>query len=125
MHGPVAMRPSLALPQLFRLPMVCPDIACTSLLVAQGLSDLSDLPSNTPDLLSAPTATTPAFIAVSLAFTVIFFLLFTLTAFRGKMGKMGNLLDKPSIQRTTAWIGLLGFLIGKRMSVAFPMIFDS
>ena len=43
----------------------------------------------------------------------------------GKMGKMGNLLDKPSIQRTTAWIGLLGFLIGKRMFVAFPMIFDS
>ena len=75
--------------------------------------DLSVLPSSAPDLLSAPTATTPAFIAVSLAFTVIFFILFTLTSFRGKMGKFGNALDKPGVQRATAWIGLLGFLIGQ------------
>lgn len=74
--------------------------------------DLSVLPSSAPDLLSAPTATTPVFIAVSLAFTVIFFVLFTLTSFRGKIGKLGNALERPGVQRATAWIGLLGFLIG-------------
>ena len=73
--------------------------------------DLSVLPDNAPDLLSAPTATTPAFIAVSLGFTIIFFVLFVMTTFRHKMGKAGNVLDKPAVQRTTAWIGLLGFLI--------------
>ncbi|RPD82584.1 hypothetical protein L226DRAFT_607687 [Lentinus tigrinus ALCF2SS1-7] len=86
-------------------------VTCTPPTVSPTY-DLSVLPSNAPDLLSAPTATTPAFIAVSLAFTIIFFFLFTMTSFRGKMGKFGNVFDKPAIQRTTAWIGLLGFLIG-------------
>ena len=75
--------------------------------------DLSVLPGSAPDLLSAPTATTPGFIAVSIAFTFLFFLLFTLTAFRTKMGKAGAFFDKPLIQRSTAWIGLFGFMIGK------------
>ncbi|KAJ3522092.1 hypothetical protein NM688_g8925 [Phlebia brevispora] len=74
--------------------------------------DLSFLPSNAPDLLSAPTATTPAFIAVSLAFSVIFFFLFTFTALRSKLGKMGPWFDRPMVQRSTAWIGLFGFMIG-------------
>ena len=29
------------------------------------------------------------------------------------MGKFGNVFDKPAIQRATAWIGLLGFIIGQ------------
>ncbi|CDO71534.1 hypothetical protein BN946_scf184911.g4 [Trametes cinnabarina] len=86
-------------------------VACTAPTVSPTY-DLSVLPSNAPDLLSAPTATTPAFIAVSLAFSVLFFLLFTMTSFRGKMGKFGNSFDRPGVQRATAWIGLLGFLIG-------------
>ncbi|KAI0704859.1 hypothetical protein BC835DRAFT_1410191 [Cytidiella melzeri] len=74
--------------------------------------DLSVLPSNAPDLLNAPTATTPVFIAISLAFTMIFFMLFTMTALRSKLGKLGPFFDKPSVQRYTAWIGLFGFMIG-------------
>ncbi|KDQ63720.1 hypothetical protein JAAARDRAFT_29746 [Jaapia argillacea MUCL 33604] len=75
--------------------------------------DLSVLPKNTPDLLTAPTATTPAFIAVALAFATVFFLLFTLTSFRGKLpGKMSAVLDKPALHRFVAWIGLFGFMIG-------------
>ncbi|KAI0815206.1 hypothetical protein BC629DRAFT_850954 [Irpex lacteus] len=74
--------------------------------------DLTVLPNNAPDLLSAPTATTPVFIAISLALTIIFFFLFTLTAMRSKLGKMGPFFDKPSVQRYTAWIGLFGFMIG-------------
>ena len=81
--------------------------------ITHRIPDLTVLPSNSPDLLTAPTATTPAFIAVSLAFTIIFFTLFSLTAFRAKMGKFGNVFDRPGMQRATAWIGLLGFLIGK------------
>ncbi|KAI0662796.1 hypothetical protein C8Q70DRAFT_1149294 [Cubamyces menziesii] len=86
-------------------------VTCTPPTVSPKY-DLSVLPSNAPDLLSAPTATTPAFIAVSLAFTAVFFIMFTMTSFRGKMGKFGNGFDRPSVQRATAWIGLLGFLIG-------------
>ncbi|KAI0778154.1 hypothetical protein BD413DRAFT_507153 [Trametes elegans] len=86
-------------------------VTCTTPTVSPTY-DLSVLPGNAPDLLSAPTATTPAFIAVSLAFTILFFLLFAMTSFRGKMGKFGNTFDRPGVQRATAWIGLLGFLIG-------------
>ncbi|KAH9944409.1 uncharacterized protein BXZ73DRAFT_39964 [Epithele typhae] len=86
-------------------------LTCTAPTVSPTY-DLSVLPKSAPDLLSAPTATTPVFIAISLAFTIIFFILFTLTTFRSKMGKAGNVFDKPAVQRATAWIGLLGFLIG-------------
>ncbi|KAL4243476.1 hypothetical protein ABKN59_001176 [Abortiporus biennis] len=85
--------------------------------------DLSALPGNTPDFLSAPTATTPAFIAVSIAFTLVFFFLFTFTAFRSKMGKAGAMFDKPMIQRLTAWIGLFGFIIGLTSFLVIRMWF--
>lgn len=82
------------------------------------LVDLSVLPSNTPGLLSAPTATTPVFMAISIAFTIIFFFLFTFTAMRSKLGaKFGALFDRPGVQRATAWIGLLGFMIGMSSSL--------
>ena len=71
------------------------------------------LPNDTSRWLSAPTATTPAFIAVALGFSSIFFILFTLIAFRAKLGpKLSAALDRPMIQRASAWIGLFGFLIG-------------
>ena len=75
--------------------------------------DLSVLPSSAPSVVTAPTTTTPAFIAVSLVFTTLFFILFTLTSFRTKLGtKLGAAMDKPGVHRATAWIGLLGFMIG-------------
>ncbi|KIP12002.1 hypothetical protein PHLGIDRAFT_17796 [Phlebiopsis gigantea 11061_1 CR5-6] len=75
--------------------------------------DLSVLPSSTPSVVNAPTTTTPAFIAVSLAFTIMFFILFTLTTARSKLGaKLGAAMDKPGVHRATAWIGLLGFMVG-------------
>ena len=84
----------------------------SSLLILSCL-DLSVLPSSAPSVVNAPTTTTPAFIAVSLAFTIIFFFLFTLTSARSKLGeKLGAAMDKPGVHRATAWIGLLGFMIG-------------
>jgi len=76
--------------------------------------DLSVLPDKAPKMvLSSPTASTPAFIAVALAFSVAFFVLFTLISFRHKLGeKISAALNKPLIQRLSAWIGFLGFLIG-------------
>lgn len=74
--------------------------------------DLSVLPSDVSRWLSAPTATTPAFIAISLGFSTIFFILFSLIAFRSKLGKLGPTLDKPMVQRVCAWIGIFGFMIG-------------
>jgi len=75
--------------------------------------DLSALPSDVSRWLSAPTATTPGFIAVSLGFSFIFFILFSMIAFRAKLGaKLSAVLDKPMVQRASAWIGLFGFMIG-------------
>ncbi|OBZ79151.1 hypothetical protein A0H81_01175 [Grifola frondosa] len=98
-------------------------VNCTAPTVSPKY-DLSVLPSNAPDLLSAPTATTPAFIAVSLAFAILFFILFTLTSFHEKMGKFGARLDKPVIHRLTAWIGFLGFMIGITSFLVLRMWFE-
>lgn len=86
--------------------------------------DLSALPSNAPDLLTAPTATTPAFIAISLGFSVVFFILFTFISLRTKLGaKLSAALDRPMVQRTSAWIGLLGFMIGLTAFLVIRMWF--
>ena len=78
--------------------------------------DLSVLPGDASRWLSAPTATTPAFIAIALGFSSIFFVLFSLIAFRAKLGaKLGAALDKPMVQRVCAWIGIFGFMIGTRL----------
>ncbi|KAG5648019.1 hypothetical protein DXG03_007053 [Asterophora parasitica] len=76
--------------------------------------DLSALPRNAPSLLlSPPSASTPAFIAIALGFSVSFFFTFSLISFRHKMGeRVSAALDKPLIQRVSAWIGFFGFLIG-------------
>jgi len=74
--------------------------------------DTSILPGNAPSMLSAPVAATPVFIGISIAFTMIFFFLYTFTAFRHRMGKFGAIYEKPGIQRATAWIGLIGFMTG-------------
>jgi len=98
-------------------------ITCT-LPVLNPTYDLSVLPGNAPNLLSAPTSTTPAFIAVSLAFSILFFLLFTLIAFRASLGaKLSGMLGKPFLQRASAWIGLLGFMIGLTSFLVIRMWF--
>jgi len=75
--------------------------------------DLSVLPSDLSRWLSAPTATTPSFIGVALVFSTIFFILFSMIAFRAKLGaKLSAALDRPMTQRVTAWIGIFGFMIG-------------
>ena len=91
------------------------DIVTTDLSVlSQGISS---------QLLSAPTATTPVFIAVSLTFTFMFFFLFTFTALRSKLGRLGPFFDKPMVQRSTAWIGLFGFMIGLTSFLVLRMWF--
>jgi len=86
-------------------------VNCTAPTVSPSY-DLSVLPSSAPDLLDAPTATTPVFIAISLALTVIFLFMFTFTAHRAYLGRAGAMFERPQIQRATAWIGFLGFIIG-------------
>jgi len=88
-------------------------INCTSPTISPTY-DLSALPENAPKLLlSAPTASAPAFISVALAFSLVFLVTFTLISFRHKMGeRLGASLDRPLIQRLSAWIGFFGFMIG-------------
>lgn len=77
--------------------------------------DLSVLPSNAPQLLlSAPSSAAPAFIGVALAFSLVFLITFTLISFRHKLpGKMSAGLDAPLLHQASAWIGVLGFMIGE------------
>ncbi|EPQ60788.1 hypothetical protein GLOTRDRAFT_68732 [Gloeophyllum trabeum ATCC 11539] len=99
------------------------EVTCT-VPTLSPVYDLSVLPDNAPDLLSAPTATTPAFIAVSLGFSILFFLLFSMTSFRHKLGpKMETALDRPTIQRLVAWVGLFGFMIGLTSFLVIRMWF--
>jgi hypothetical protein len=88
-------------------------INCTAPSVSPQY-DLSVLPGNAPHLLlSAPTASTPVFIAVAISFSIFFFLSFTLISLRHKMGsKVAGLLGNPMLQRLSAWVGFFGFLIG-------------
>jgi len=75
--------------------------------------ELSVLPQNASNLLSAPTASTPVFIAIAISFSILFFLSFTLISLRHKMPpKAEALLAKPMLQRLSAWVGFFGFLIG-------------
>ncbi|KAG1864166.1 hypothetical protein DFJ58DRAFT_772911 [Suillus subalutaceus] len=63
--------------------------------------------SNTPSsVISAPPEGAPAFIAISLVFSVIFFVMFTAISFRHLMGKAGAIWEKPMVQRVSAWIGI-------------------
>ncbi len=76
--------------------------------------DLSALPKNAPNLLTAPTATTPVFIAIAIALTIIFLIIFTLISLRANLGpKLSAMLDRPAFHRVSAWLGLLSFMIGK------------
>ncbi|KAF5390162.1 hypothetical protein D9757_002894 [Collybiopsis confluens] len=89
------------------------DINCTTPSLSP-VYDLSDLPSNAPQLtLSAPPSSSPAFIAVSLVISILFFFTFTMISLRHKMGeKLAGAMDKPAIQRISAWLGFFGFFIG-------------
>ncbi|KAL1737162.1 hypothetical protein EV714DRAFT_265974 [Schizophyllum commune] len=86
--------------------------------------DVSVLPNNAPTvLLSAPAATTPVFIGLSVAFSIVFFFTFTLISFQHKMGKAGGMFAKPLIQRLSAWIGFFGFMMGITAFVVVRMWF--
>jgi hypothetical protein len=84
---------------------------CTSPSVAPTY-DLSVIAGKAPALLTAPTAATPAFLALSLVFTLLFFMMFTMISLRHKLGKIGAAFEKPMMQRVSAWIGLFGFMMG-------------
>ncbi|KAH8102616.1 hypothetical protein BXZ70DRAFT_929237 [Cristinia sonorae] len=99
-------------------------VNCTQLNV-QPTYNISVLPSGTPDLLTAPVASTPIFIGVSLVFTLIFFFMFTFLSLRHKMGKAASnaRFESPGIQHATSWIGLIGFLMGSTSFLVTRMWF--
>jgi len=76
--------------------------------------DLSVLPGNAPTLLlSAPTGSPAAFVSIAVAFSIVFFVTFTMISLRHKLpGKVNAALEKPMLQRVSAWIGFFSFLIG-------------
>jgi len=87
-------------------------INCTSATLSP-IYDLSVLPDSAPGhLLYAPVASTATFIAVSIVFTILFFILFMLISFSHKMGKVKSTFQKPQFQRISAWIGVFGFVVG-------------
>jgi hypothetical protein len=89
------------------------DVNCTNASLSP-VYDLSVLPSNAPQLtLSAPPSSAPGSIAFALALSILFFFIFTTISLRHKMGgKVAALMEKPAIQRFSAWLGFFGFFIG-------------
>lgn len=86
--------------------------------------NMSVFTSNTPSsVLAAPPATTPGFLAVALAFTFIFFFMYTAISFRHLMGKAGGFWEKPVVQRVSAWIGIGSFLVGLASFLIIRMYF--
>jgi hypothetical protein len=77
-------------------------------------TDFSVLPGDAPSvLLTAPNASSAIFIAVAISFSILFLFSFTLISFRHKMNpKLAGILDKPIVQRLSAWVGMFGFMIG-------------
>ncbi|KAK0465144.1 uncharacterized protein EV420DRAFT_941197 [Desarmillaria tabescens] len=87
--------------------------------------DFSDLPADVPQILISSPPSAGAFVAVSLGFSSVFFLVYTVASFRHKMGeKMAATMDKPLIQRLTAWMGFIGFFIGFTTHMVVRMWFD-
>lgn len=87
-------------------------VTCTPSTVSPTY-DLSALPKNAPDLLTAPTATTPVFIAIAIALSGLFLIIFTMVSLRANLGpKLSAMLDRPTFHRVSAWLGLLSFMIG-------------
>jgi hypothetical protein len=104
-----------------------PDNAGSINCTAASLSptyDLSVLSSNALQLtLSAPPPSSPAFIAVALAFSILFFITFTLISLRHKMGgKFAATMERPAFQRFSAWIGFFGFFVGLTAFVILRML---
>ncbi|KAK2461890.1 hypothetical protein APHAL10511_006353 [Amanita phalloides] len=83
---------------------------CTSPSVSPSYN-LSVLPENAPALLLSPPApSTPVLIAIALSCSALFFITFTLTSLKHE--KVSAAMEKPLVQRMSAWIGVLGFMIG-------------
>ncbi|KIM85245.1 hypothetical protein PILCRDRAFT_354716 [Piloderma croceum F 1598] len=91
-------------------------VNCTATSISPQY-DTSVLPGATSnDILSAPPSTAPAFIAVAISLSFVFFFAYSLVSFRHKFGEgLSEKLDSPMIQRITAWIGVFGFMIGARI----------
>ncbi|KAI0283300.1 hypothetical protein BGY98DRAFT_1183960 [Russula aff. rugulosa BPL654] len=88
-------------------------VTCTPSTVSPTY-DLSVLPKNAPDLHTAPPAATPVFIAIAIALSALFLIIFTLVSLRDKLGpKLSAGMDRPMFHSASAWLGLLSFMIGK------------
>jgi len=100
-------------------------VICTSSSLSPAYNT-SVLPSDSDSfLLSPPPTTSPGFIAFSIALSLFFFVTFTAISFREKLGpRIGPLMDKPMMQRLSAWIGVFGFLIGLSTFLIIRMWFE-
>src|ERR1700761_1683242 len=74
--------------------------------------DTTVLPdSSNPDVLSALPSSAPVFILIALLVITLFFILFTTISIGGRFGKLAKL-NGPMGTRASAWLGLIGFMIG-------------
>ncbi|KAI9572936.1 hypothetical protein HD554DRAFT_2320275 [Boletus coccyginus] len=87
-------------------------LSCTSSSISPVYNTSVFTPNTPSSVLAAPPTAAPAFLATSLAFTIIFLIMFTGISFRHLMGKAGDVWEKPMVQRASAWIGISSFLVG-------------
>ncbi|KAF9218930.1 hypothetical protein BS17DRAFT_790374 [Gyrodon lividus] len=98
-------------------------LTCTSPSISPHYNTSVFTPNTPSSVLAPPPTVAPAFLAVSLAFSIIFFIMFTAISFRHLMGKAGNIWEKPMIQRASAWIGISSFLVGLASFLIIRMYF--
>ena len=76
--------------------------------------DTSTLGNNTSsEILAALPSAAPIFIIIAISISALFFFAYVLDSFRHKFGEgLSAKLDSRFVQGLTAWIGLVGFMIG-------------
>lgn len=64
--------------------------------------------------MQGPPATTPGWVAASLAFWGLFLIVYLLSTFHHRLGpKLSGWLSKPVVTRSAAWTGFLSYMIGE------------
>ncbi|KAF9263011.1 hypothetical protein L218DRAFT_866340, partial [Marasmius fiardii PR-910] len=99
-------------------------LACTGASFSP-IYDLRAFPSNAPlNVLSRPPSALPAFLAISVACSFVFFVTFTLLSFRQLLGgNTANVVNQPFFHRINTWIGFSGWFIGLASFLALRLWF--
>ncbi|KAI0307836.1 hypothetical protein B0F90DRAFT_71320 [Multifurca ochricompacta] len=120
--------PTLLLHNKVALLVVSPSLELTNSSSSQGVDGptifLGALGSCSRSNNKGPVTCTPPTVSPTYGFSTIFFIVFTLISLRANLGaRLSAALDRPALHRASAWVGLLGFMIGLTAFLVIRMWF--